>query len=109
MNAVIDSYIKNVSIEKKNRYLSIINIVSDAFQTDPVMSYGMPTYIKGNKRVHIGIWKDHCAMYPGPEYVSRLQRFNYNISFSKGTCIFLDRVDLDIEGIKHLVKMILEE
>ncbi|MDQ6671732.1 MAG: DUF1801 domain-containing protein [Chloroflexota bacterium] len=60
----VDDYIVTQTAEAQPRLRELRAIIRAAVpQATEVISYGMPTYKLGGRRVHFGAAKRHCALY----------------------------------------------
>jgi uncharacterized protein YdhG (YjbR/CyaY superfamily) len=106
MNEKLEDYIKLFSKEKKQRFYDIIDVIKTYTDVEPVISYGLPTFIQGKTRIHIGMWTSHIALYPGPSIIKSVIPFLEDTPYSKGTILFLDHKELPIDLIKHIVSLV---
>jgi len=62
--ATVDAYIETQAAAAQPRLRELRAIIRAAVpQATEVISYGMPTYRLGGRRVHFGAAKHHCALY----------------------------------------------
>ena len=87
----VDEYIAAQEPKARARLLELRSIIRAAVpQAAEVISYGMPTYKLGGRRVHFAAAKRHCALYGGA--IDRVADALGELKTLKGTVQFpLDR------------------
>ncbi len=87
----VDEYIAAQKPEARARLLELRAIIRAAVpEATEAISYGMPTYRLGGRRVHFGAAKRHCALYGGAIDAAEAELAEFKVL--KGTVQFpLDR------------------
>jgi uncharacterized protein YdhG (YjbR/CyaY superfamily) len=97
--ATVEEYIAAQKPEARARLQELRNTIRAAVpEATEVMSYGMPTYRLGGRRVHFGAAKRHCALYGGA--IDLVADELGNLKTLKGTVQF----PLDRPIPEHLVR-----
>ncbi|GAA1248551.1 hypothetical protein GCM10009665_44310 [Kitasatospora nipponensis] len=57
-------YIEAIAPEHRPLFDRVSGLILEAFpQASPVLSYGMPTYRVGKRRLHVGAWQHGVSIY----------------------------------------------
>ena len=101
----VDAYISNFPANVQERLEKIRKIIKetapDAVET---ISYGIPTYKKGNNLVHFAGYKKHIGFYPTPSGIEAFRRELSMYELSKGTVKFPLDKPVPYDLIKRIVE-----
>jgi uncharacterized protein YdhG (YjbR/CyaY superfamily) len=98
----VDEYIATQPAVAQARLRELRAIIREAVpQAAEVISYGMPTYTLGRKRVHFGAAGRHCALYGSAmeDFAHELGRYDT----SKGTVRFRLDQPIPADLVRKLV------
>jgi uncharacterized protein YdhG (YjbR/CyaY superfamily) len=103
--STVDGYIEALdSAEARNRLTGIRRIihatVPDVVET---ISYGMPTFTTGGRRLHVAAWKQHIAIYPVPAGDDAFERGIAPYRAARSTARFPMRQPLPYDLVERLV------
>jgi uncharacterized protein YdhG (YjbR/CyaY superfamily) len=64
MDADTQTYIQGIAAEHRPLFDRVARLILEAYpEAGPVLSYGMPTYRVGGRRLHVGVWKHGVSIY----------------------------------------------
>jgi uncharacterized protein YdhG (YjbR/CyaY superfamily) len=64
MNTEVRSYIDGIAPEHRALFDRVHRLILRAYpEADVVLSYGMPTYRVGDRRLHVGVWRHGVSVY----------------------------------------------
>ncbi|MFC5909343.1 iron chaperone [Streptacidiphilus monticola] len=64
MDPAVQQYVDGVAPEHRTLFDRVHGLVLEAFpEAEPVLSYGMPTYRVGARRLHVGVWQHGISLY----------------------------------------------
>lgn len=71
VDEAVVAYLSDASEQAQDRYAQVRQIVhaqSEGREVGEVISYRMPTFYLGGKRLlYVGLWDEHLALYPVPD------------------------------------------
>jgi uncharacterized protein YdhG (YjbR/CyaY superfamily) len=63
-NSAVQAYIDAIAVEHRPLFDRIHNLVLSSYpEVEVVLSYKMPTYKVGERRLHVGVWKHGVSIY----------------------------------------------
>ncbi|MFD5784451.1 iron chaperone [Streptomyces sp. NPDC126933] len=64
MNADVRKYIDGIGSEHRPLFDRVERLILEAYpEAGPVLSYGMPTYRVGGRKLHVGVWQHGVSIY----------------------------------------------
>ena len=64
MDDAVRDYLEAISPTQRPTFDRLHRLIVETFpQADVVLSYQMPTYVVGDRRLHVGAWKNWVALY----------------------------------------------
>ena len=64
MHAEVLAYIESIEADRRPLFDRVHRLIMQAQpDVDVVMSYKMPTYVSGPRRLHVGVWKHGLSFY----------------------------------------------
>ncbi|MGE4319903.1 MAG: iron chaperone [Acholeplasmataceae bacterium] len=97
-------YIEKFDEDVKSKFLDIRKIVlkrcPDVVEK---MSYGVPTYYHEGILLHVGLFKSHIGIFPGPKTIDHFRSRLESYSLDKGTIRIPYKMDLDVSLIEDIV------
>ncbi|MFK4102150.1 iron chaperone [Streptomyces sp. NPDC019531] len=64
MDADVQTYIDGIAPEHRPLFDRVHRLILRAYpDADVVLSYGMPTYRVGDRRLHVGVWRHGISVY----------------------------------------------
>ncbi|MFJ9150378.1 iron chaperone [Streptomyces sp. NPDC102270] len=87
MDAEVQTYVDGIAPELRPLFDRLHRLILAAFpEASLVLSYGMPTYRVGNRKLHVGVWQHGVSVYGwdkdrGADFTSR----HPNLVSGKGT------------------------
>jgi uncharacterized protein YdhG (YjbR/CyaY superfamily) len=104
MNQLITQYIHEFPIDIQVKFLTLVDKTQKIAKNDVYLSYGMPTWANGRNRLHLGLYKGHIGVYPGPEIIEKIQDKLTEIKYSKGAILFLHKKELPLALFEDILK-----
>ncbi|MBX7551843.1 DUF1801 domain-containing protein [Streptomyces sp. NPDC004232] len=64
MNADVQTYIDEIASEHRPLFDRVHRLIVEAFpEASVALSYGLPTYRVGNRKLHVGAWQHGVSLY----------------------------------------------
>lgn len=64
MDADVQDYIDSIAAEHRPLFDRVHRLIMEAYpEAGPTLSYGMPTYRVGDRKVHVGVWQHGVSIY----------------------------------------------
>ncbi|MFD9789491.1 iron chaperone [Streptomyces sp. NPDC059070] len=64
MDVDVQAYIDGIAPEHRALFDRVHRLIVTVFpQVHPVLSYGMPTYRVGDRKLHVGVWRHGISLY----------------------------------------------
>ncbi|MFI1093717.1 iron chaperone [Streptomyces sp. NPDC020917] len=64
MDAEVRDYIDAIAAEHRPLFDRVHRLILQAYpEAGPTLSYGMPTYRVGDRKVHVGVWQHGVSIY----------------------------------------------
>ncbi|WP_328751434.1 DUF1801 domain-containing protein [Streptomyces sp. NBC_00285] len=64
MDAAAQTYIDAIAAEHRPLFDRMHRLILQTYpEADVVLSYGMPTYRAGDRRLHVGVWRHGVSVY----------------------------------------------
>jgi hypothetical protein len=89
-NGVMDDAVRRYREEMDSEYRPVFDrlhrlIVAGCPDAEVVLSYGMPTYRIGRRRLNIGVWKHGLSLYVSPNRDGGFSARHPELAAGKGT------------------------
>ena len=82
----VKNYLKTVPEESKGRLQTIRKYILEYNDNiEEGISYGVLVYSIGKKKFHVGGFKSHIGLYPGPQFIKNNSHLVQTLKTSKGT------------------------
>lgn len=112
MNAGVQTYLDGIASEHRPLFDRLHRLILGAYpEAGLVLSYGMPTYRVGDRKLHVGVWQHGISIYGwdrdrGAAFASR----HPNLIKGKGTIQLRSRDAADItdDELSELIRASLE-
>jgi uncharacterized protein YdhG (YjbR/CyaY superfamily) len=64
MDADVQTYIDGIASEHRPLFDRVARLILEAYpEAGPALSYGMPTYRVGGRKLHVGAWRHGVSIY----------------------------------------------
>jgi uncharacterized protein YdhG (YjbR/CyaY superfamily) len=100
-----EQYLNNLPQAQRSMIESAIDLIREHTPPDTLekMAYGMPSWHYGTYLIHVGAFKNHLGLYPGPGAIEACQTLLSGLKTSKGSIQVPWDVPLPVELIKALI------
>ena len=64
MESAVQNYVDAIPVEQRAPFDRIHRLILEAAPDAQItLSYGIPTYVKGKRRLHLGVWSHGVSLY----------------------------------------------
>ncbi len=101
----VDAYIDAAPPEVAERLRTLANVIRAAApDAEERIAYGLPTWRDGENLVHLGAFKHHIGLYPGPEAIEAFAAALDGLRTSKGAIQLPHVRPLPLELVEAIVR-----
>jgi len=103
--STVDGYIEALDdAEVRHRVTEIRRVIRETVpDVVETISYGMPTFTLGGRRLHVAAWKQHIAIYPVPAGDDSFEQDISPYRAARSTARFPMRQPLPYDLVERLV------
>lgn len=104
-NPDIDAWLAAAPDEHRHRLSAVRDTIAQtAPDASEKMSYGLPTWHDRENLIHLGLFKRHIGLYPGPEAITAFRDALARFTTSKGAIQIPHDRPLPLDLVRQLVE-----